>query len=160
MQRRHFMLSTAALLTAPALAPVRAHHGWSSFEQDKPVYVRGRIKSVRWQNPHAEAVVEVPAGLSLPADIASRSLPAQQQRVDAAGVLQKVRATTLAGEWELEFAPLSRMQAWGLGEPLKAGAEIECIGYTGPTLNQGRLMRVEYLFVNGKAHGLRSLPAS
>ncbi len=64
-----------------------------------------------------------------------------------------------AGSYELEFAPLTRMQAWGLAEPLKPGDRIEAVGYIAPNLKGGKLMRVEYLFVNGKGYGLRSMPA-
>ena len=31
-----------------------AHHGWSSFDQDKPIYLEGRADKVSWRNPHAE----------------------------------------------------------------------------------------------------------
>jgi hypothetical protein len=151
------LFSTALLLAA---APLAAHHGWSSFDQDAPLYLEGQVKSVRWQNPHAEAVVEVGAGQKLPADLSGRSLPAQSQSVDGAAILKKVQPAAATGEWELEFAPLSRMQAWGLEQPLKAGDRIEVIGYASPKLANGRLMRVEYLFVNGKAYGLRSSPVS
>lgn len=155
MLRRHFLLSAGALCAAPALA----HHGWSSFDQDKPLYLAGRIRRVRWQNPHAEAFIEVAAGLALPADFARRSLPAQSQSVDAPGLLRKVTAPDgAAGEWELEFAPLFRMEAWGLREPLVAGDAIEVIGYTGVP-GKPRLMRVEYLFARGRVAGLRSMPA-
>lgn len=157
MHRRLFMFGSAAL----AATPVFAHHGWSSFNQDQPVYLEGRVKSVRWQNPHAEVVLEVAAGLALPADLAARKLPAQQHGVDAAGIIKKTQVPAApGGDWEIEFAPLFRMQAWGLAEPLKVGDRIEVIGYTAPSIGKGRLMRVEYLIVGGKAHGLRSLPAT
>jgi hypothetical protein len=156
MNRRTFALTALALAALPAAA----HHGWSSFEQDKPVYLAGEVKSVRWQNPHAEAVVEVAAGQKLPADWASRALPAQSQSVDAAAIRAKAQPAAAAGSYELEFAPLTRMQAWGLAEPLKPGDRIEAVGYIAPNLKGGKLMRVEYLFVNGKAYGLRSMPAA
>jgi hypothetical protein len=53
MKRRELML---AALTAPALGlPLlaRAHHGWGSFDQDRPIYLEGRVTRSRWQNPHA-----------------------------------------------------------------------------------------------------------
>ena len=52
MQRRTVLLAAAAAPLAAA-----AHHGWSSFDQDRPVYLEGRIKSVRWANPHAELLL-------------------------------------------------------------------------------------------------------
>jgi hypothetical protein len=153
MQRRTLLLAGAA---APLAA--LAHHGWSSFDQDKPVYLEGRIKTVRWANPHAEAVLAVDGALRLPADLARRSLPAQSQQVDGAAILAKTRLPeAAAGEWTVEFAPLARMQAWGVREP-KPGDRIEVIGYIAPRVGDGRLLRVEYLFADGKVYGLRSSP--
>jgi len=153
MKRRSLLLVAGA---APLAA--LAHHGWSSFDQDKPVYLRGRVKTVRWANPHAEVVLTVDDGLVLPADLAGRSLPSQSQQVDGAAVLAKTRLPeAAAGEWTVEFAPLFRMQAWGVREP-KAGDRIEVIGYIATRIGNGRLLRVEYLFADGKAYGLRSSP--
>ena len=64
-----------------------------------------------------------------------------------------------AGVWEVEFAPLSRMQAWGLSQPLKVGDRIEVIGY-GLADSNKRLLRAEYLFINGKAYAFRSSPVN
>jgi len=155
MKRRTLLLAAAA---APAAA--LAHHGWSSFDQDKPVYLAGRVKTVRWANPHAEVVIVVDAALTLPADLTRRSVPAQSQSVDGAAVLAKTRLPEqAAGEWTVEFAPLFRMQAWGVREA-KVGERIEVVGYIAPRLGDGRLLRVEYLFADGKAYGLRSSPVS
>lgn len=41
--------------------------------------------------------------------------------------------------------------------PLKVGDRVELIGYTGVP-GKPKLLRVEYLFVNGQAYGLRSSP--
>ena len=91
---KRFLLA-AMVLAAPAFA----HHGWSSFDQDRPYYLQGTVKSVRWANPHAEAVLEVKADVAVPADLATRPLPKQSQNVDAAasagacgGVADRVRA--------------------------------------------------------------------
>ena len=154
MKRRTLLL---AAVTAPAA--VLAHHGWSSFDQDKPVYLEGKVKTVRWANPHAEAVLVVDPGLKLPPDLPARSLPAQSQNVDGAAVLAKTRLPeAAAGEWTVEFAPLSRMQQWSVRE-LKVGDRIAVVGYLAPKVGDGRLLRVEYLFSDGKAYGLRSSPA-
>jgi hypothetical protein len=153
MQRRHLL---AAALVFGAL-PAMAHHGWSSFDQNAPLYLQGQVASVRWTNPHAEAVLDVSKGLTLPADLAKRSLPAQQQSVDAAAITARTQVPQGAeGKWELEFAPLPRMEAWGVA-PLKVGDRIEVIGYAGVP-GKPKVMRVEYLIVNGTAYGLRSSP--
>lgn len=153
MQRRHLL---AAALVFGAL-PAIAHHGWSSFDQNAPLYLQGQVTSVRWTNPHAEAMLDVGKGLTLPQDLAKRSLPAQQQSVDAAAIAARTQVPQGAeGKWELEFAPLPRMEAWGVA-PLKVGDRIEVIGYVGVP-GKPRVMRVEYLIVNGTAYGMRSSP--
>ena len=156
MKRRYFVhLTIGALLAAPVLA----HHGWSSFDQDKPLYLSGTLTQVRWQNPHTEVMLRVDA-TKLPEGIASRTVPAQQQSVDGAGILKKVQVpANAAGVWEVEFAPLSRMQAWGLSQPPKVGDRIEVIGY-GLADDNKRLLRAEYLFINGKAYAFRSSPVN
>ena len=155
MKRRYLVhLMVSAMLATPVLA----HHGWSSFDQDKPLYLSGTLTRVKWQNPHAEVMLRVDA-TKLPEGIASRTVPAQQQSVDGAGILKKVQVPANAvGVWEVELAPLSRMQAWGLSQPLKVGDRIEVIGY-GADENK-RLLRAEYLFINGRAYAFRSSPVN
>jgi hypothetical protein len=153
IHRRQFVLAALALLAAPVVG----HHGWSSFDQDKPLYLAGTVKSVRWQNPHAEFVLTVPAGLVVPADLAGRKAPAQSQSVDGAGLFRKATVPVQsAGDWEIELAPLSRLNAWGAVE-LKPGERVELIGYVLASGDK-RVFRVEYLMVNGKVFGLRSGP--
>jgi hypothetical protein len=155
MHRRSLI---AAALAAGLAVPAAAHHGWSSFDQQQPLYIEGRIKAVQWRNPHAEAVLTVGSELALPADLAARTLPAQQQAVDGKALLAKVRLpAAAAGDWEIEFAPLTRMEAWKV-TPLKPGDRVALIGYAG-VAGKPKLMRVEYLIVGGSAYGLRSLPA-
>jgi hypothetical protein len=155
--KRLLLAVGASMFIAPALA----HHGWSSFDQDQPQYLEGTIKSVRWSNPHAMAVIEVAADMKAPADLADREAPKQTHAIDGAAVLKKARAPSApAGEWQLEFAPLFRMQAWGLGEAPKVGDRIEVVGYTSPNVARGRLMRIEYVFYGGKVAALRSSPAN
>jgi len=152
--RRQFVLASCSAAVLAAL-PAWAHHGWSSFDQDKPMLLSGTVKSVRWQNPHAEFVLTVPQGLALPADLAGRKLPAQSQTVDGPGLLKRTAIPAqAAGDWEIELAPLSRMNAWNI-EAVKPGDRVEVIGYA---LEGKRVFRVEYLFVNGKVAGLRSSP--
>jgi hypothetical protein len=44
----------AAALAAIPVAAV-AHHGWSSYDETKPITVTGPLKSVVWGNPHGTA---------------------------------------------------------------------------------------------------------
>lgn len=155
VDRRQFLVTGLALAAAPAVA----HHGWSSFDQDKPLFLAGTVKSVRWQNPHAEIVLTVAQELTLPSDLSQRPVPAQSQRVDGAALLKKTALpANAAGDWEIEFAPLSRMEAWGLKEPLKPGDRIELVGFALADSSK-RVMRVEYMFAGGRAYAFRSSPA-
>ena len=77
---------------------------------------------MRWANPHAETVIEVKVDVAVPADLATRPLPKQCQTVDAAAIAAKARVLpTPAGQWQIEFAPLTRMQAWGMGRHRRSG---------------------------------------
>lgn len=144
-------------LAMPGLA--MAHHGWSSFDQDRPLYIEGRVVKSRWQNPHAELVVELLPELKLPADLAQRQVPAQTAPVDGKALLAKtVLPTRKDRRWEVELAPLTRMEAWRVAE-IKAGATVAVVGFAFKGEKGDPVLRVEYLFVDGKAYGLRSSPA-
>jgi hypothetical protein len=157
MKRRHLVLATASLPLAWPSA--WAHHGWSSFDQDRPIYLEGQVIRSRWQNPHAELVIEVPAGLQVPADLSKRALPAQSAPVDGPGLLAKAAVPRRSDrQWELELAPLTRMEAWKVPE-IKVGARISAVGFVFKEEKGEAVMRVEYLFADGKVYGLRSSPA-
>lgn len=103
MERR---LLLAALAAAPLMpAAVRAHHGWSGFDQDRPLYLEGRAARVTWRNPHAELDLEVPERLVLPADLKQRVLPKQTTAVDGEALLAKTQVPTRRDRrWEVELA--------------------------------------------------------
>jgi Family of unknown function (DUF6152) len=154
--RRQVLLLCAAASAAPLSA--LAHHGWSSFDIDRPVYLEGKVRSVKWQNPHAELTLDV-SGLKLPADLANRSVPAQAAAVDAKAVLGKAQLPTRKdSKWEIELAPLSRMEAWKVAE-IKAGAPFAVVGYTFKDEKGEAIVRAEYIWVDGKTYALRSGPA-
>jgi Family of unknown function (DUF6152) len=154
MKRRPFLLAAAA---APFAA--HAHHGWSSFDQDRPLFLQGRVVSVKWQNPHAEMMVELPADYKVPADLAGRAVPQQSASVDGKGLLARAQAPTRKdSRWEIELAPLTRLEAWKVA-PVQVGATVGVLGYTFKDEKGDPVVRAEYLFVDGKAYGLRSSPA-
>jgi hypothetical protein len=45
----------AAAIAFPTLAA--AHHGWSSYDESKPIKVVAPLSEVRWANPHGTARV-------------------------------------------------------------------------------------------------------
>lgn len=155
MQRRTIL---GAALALPALS-ARAHHGWSSFDQERPIYLEGRVVSVRWQNPHAELDIELAPGLRLPADLASRALPPQSAQVDGKAMLSRAQLPTRRDRtWEIELAPLTRMEAWKVA-PIRPGANVSLLGFTLKGEVGEAVLRVEYLFLDGKVYALRSSPA-
>ena len=154
MQRRHFVFASLSL---PGLA--WAHHGWSSFDQDRPIYLEGKVVSAKWQNPHVELILEVPADLKLPADLAQRALPAQTAPVDGKGLLARASVPRRRDRrWEIELAPLTRLELWKVAE-IKPGTPLSVLGFAFKDEKGEAILRAEYLFVDGKAYGLRSSPA-
>ncbi|RYF42244.1 MAG: hypothetical protein EOO25_07350 [Comamonadaceae bacterium] len=159
MQRRDLLLAGAGTAAFAFTLPARAHHGWSSFDQDRPIYLEGKVVKVQWQNPHAELELEVPAGLKVPADLGARAVPAQSAPVDGKALLAKAVVPNRKDKtWEIELAPLTRMEAWKVA-PIKQGATISVVGFIFKEEKGEPILRVEYLFVDGKAYGLRSSPA-
>jgi hypothetical protein len=154
MDRRFFLTAAAA---APLAA--HAHHGWSSFDLARPIYLEGRAANVVWRNPHAELDLDVAADLKLPADLAQRAVPAQSASVDGAGLLKAAQLPTRKDKrWHIELAPLSRMQAWQAPE-IKNGDAIGLLGFTFAGEKGDAILRAEYVWIGGKAYGLRSSPA-
>lgn len=154
MQRRHFLLASLGL---PGLAA--AHHGWSSFDSDRPLWLEGRAIQVRWRNPHAEIDLEVPAELKLPADLAARAVPAQAAPVDGKALLARAKLPTRRDRrWLVELAPLTRMDAWKVA-PIEPGATVGVLGFTFKDERGDAVLRAEYLFAGGRVYGLRSGPA-
>lgn len=153
-------LAAAALVATAALpTPARAHHGWSSFDTSAPVYLAGTVRQVTWANPHAILVVEPDTQAGLPADLGTRSVPPQVAPVDTASVLGKAALPRRsAARWTIELAPVSRLDAWRLS-PIAVGERVELVGYALSQPQAEPLMRVEYLFREGRAYGLRSGPA-
>ena len=135
-----------------------AHHGWSSFDQARPLWLEGRASEVLWRNPHVELKLELSAAMKVPADLRTRRLPEQTVAVDGPALLA---ATTLPKRsdrvWEVELAPLTRMQAWKVPE-IKPGTDLAVLGFTFQGEQGKAVLRAEYLFLGGQTYGLRSSP--
>ena len=155
LTRRTLLLALPAGLLA---ARAGAHHGWSSFDESAPLYLEGIARDVRWQNPHVELVVEVPADLALPADLAARTVPAQKAPVDGLALLARAKLPARRGAWNCELAPLTRMQAWEVPR-IADGDRVALLGYTFAGERGERTLRAEYVWLGGRAYPLRSLPA-
>ncbi|SDP16768.1 hypothetical protein SAMN04488595_105146 [Ralstonia sp. 25mfcol4.1] len=48
-----------AAATALASLPAVAHHGWSTYDETKPLTVTGKIVETHYENPHATIRVDV-----------------------------------------------------------------------------------------------------
>lgn len=155
MKRRSLLVGAALALVRPA----RADDGWSAFDQTRPLYLAGRVVRVSWRHPHAELDLEGAGARVLPADLATRVLPAQVAPVDGARLLKAATWPTRQDRlWHVELAPLTRLDAWRVA-PLVTGQEIAVLGYTHPGETGDAVLRAEYLFLAGRAYGLRSPPA-
>lgn len=158
MNRRQFVIAMPLVGVAPALF---AHHGWSSFDETKPLYFSGKVTSMKWQNPHVELVISMTANVALPADLAKRAAPPQAQPVDGGRIFASAALPKARGEWTLELAPLTRVDAWKVAKP-NVGDLIAAVGYTfkDEKMHDGKhIARVEYLIIGDKSFGLRSMPA-
>ena len=158
MQRRLVIQAGGVLTLAGGAPAVWAHHGWSSFDQTRPIYLQGRAVSVAWRNPHAELVLELPEALTLPTDLAQRPVPPQTAGVHGAALLaQAVLPTRRDRRWQVELAPLFRMGLWKVPE-IQAGQALAVVGFTFKAERGDALLRGEYLFLDDRVYGLRSSP--
>ena len=156
---RRTLLQAGALALGGVAGAARAHHGWSSFDQNRPIYLEGKAVQVAWRNPHAELVLEVAENLAVPAGLAQRPVPAQSATVDGAALLARATVPTRKDRrWEIELAPIFRMNQWQVSE-VKVGDSIAMVGFTFQGERGEPVLRVEYLFVGDKTYGLRSSPA-
>lgn len=146
-----------ALLMATVTSLAFAHHGWSSFDEGRPIYLEGVVKEVKWQNPHAGIKLEV-NGAAAPAALTRFVIPKQTAAVDAVMVLGNAKPPTRKDRiWDIEFAPIARMQAWQVTAP-RVGERVAVVGYTFKDEKGEATLRVEFIVGNGKVTPLRSAP--
>jgi hypothetical protein len=161
MKRRALIFALPALsslFSTGLLAPnAWAHHGWSSFDESKPLYLSGKVKAVKWQNPHAEIVITVASDTVLPVDLSQRKPPAQSNPIDGSKVMAQARLPQKRGDWTLELSPMTRIDAWKVPEP-KIGDTVAAVAYTFKDEKGDSFARVEYLILGDKLFGLRSMP--
>jgi hypothetical protein len=157
MKRRNLICTLPALSLLSVANPALAHHGWSSFDESRPLYLVGKVKAVKWQNPHAEIVITVAADTVLPTDLAQRKPPAQSNPVDGPKVMANARLPQKRGDWTIELSPMTRIDAWKVPEP-KIGDTVAAVAYTFKDEKGDAFARVEYLILGERLYGLRSMP--
>ena len=75
--------SVVLLLGLANPASVRAHHGWSGYEGDKPLRLEGTIKEAGYEHPHGFVQLETPGKtwlvvLAPPSRMENRGLPRER----------------------------------------------------------------------------------
>jgi hypothetical protein len=114
-------LGATSLLATLFGSEALAHHGWATFDTRYAYYVTGPLTSVRWGNPHGEAVMGVERA-GLPANWAGRQLPPGANERNARLTMASARPYEGAHrELHLVLAGPEWMARWGLDRPLQAG---------------------------------------
>ena len=49
------LILCAAALVATLPVAAAAHHGWSSYDESKPITLNGSLRDLSWGNPHGSA---------------------------------------------------------------------------------------------------------
>src|SRR5215218_10316814 len=122
-RRAVLALALAALLSVPA---AEAHHGWSSYDTQAPLYLEGTVAEVQWHNPHPELVVviEAPAGAVDP----SRVMLPSDAGADLRDALTRAQPAA-PGRYTVHLPPIARLERAGVSAPPKAGARFVAIAY-------------------------------
>lgn len=94
---------TAALLPAAAIA----HHGWSSYDESKPITLTGPLQSVSWSNPHGSA--EMRWG-DRQWHVVLAPVSRMEARGLAAGMIDKAQRVTLTGYARRDGTPEMRIE--------------------------------------------------
>ena len=96
----------AAVLAAVATSAY-AHHGWSDYAADKPMTLKGRVKTSSYENPHAMITLDAQGHTStvvlapvarMEARGASRDAVAAGQEITVVGYPSRTHADTVRAE--------------------------------------------------------------
>ena len=87
--------------------PVFAHHGWSEYDQSKPLKLSGTVTEVSYANPHAAIKIEVEgkswhAILAPPARLSSRGIGSGDIKVGSKATVEGFPSRKEAGEMRAE----------------------------------------------------------
>ena len=97
-------------------------------------------------------------GAAAPEALTRFAIPKQSATVDAVSVLGNAKPPARKDKvWEIEFAPIARMDAWKVVAP-KVGDKLAVVGYTFKDEKGAATLRVEFIVGNGRVTPLRSSP--
>ena len=118
-------LALAALLSVPA---AEAHHGWSSYNTQVPLYLEGTRRRSQWRNPHPELVVviEAPARAVDPSKV---SAAVRRGRGRSSETRWLARKPPVPGRYAVHLPPIARLERAGVSAPPKAGERLVAIAY-------------------------------
>src|SRR5215213_5554746 len=143
-RRAVLALALAALLSVPA---AEAHHGWSSYNTQAPLYLEGIVTEVQWRNPHPELVLVIdaparavdPSRVTLPSDAGADLRDALTRAQPAA-----------PGRYTLHLPPIARLERAGISAPPRAGERLVAIAYA--SCSEAGTARVAFVgFANGSS---------
>jgi Family of unknown function (DUF6152) len=117
-------LALAALLSTQS---AEAHHGWSSYNTQVPLYLEGTVAEVHWRNPHPELVVviEAPARAVDPSRV---TLPSDAEGAELRDALSRAQPAA-PGRYTVHLPPIARLQRAGVSTPPQPGERFVAIAY-------------------------------
>jgi hypothetical protein len=103
------LLLAATLCALPAFA----HHGWSEYDQEKPLTLTGKVTQTGYEHPHGYIKLETPGKswvviLAPPSRMQARGLPREDIKVGAT-----VTVVAYANRSKAEEARAERITAGG-----------------------------------------------
>jgi|DewCreStandDraft_4_1066084.scaffolds.fasta_scaffold01983_9 hypothetical protein len=111
MRRRTLFLAASLLALPPLLAlakSARAHHGWGSYDSERPLTLTGVVERIGFENPHGVLILGTPEKvwevvLAPPFRMINRGLEERQIRVgdtvEVMGYPHRTREIELRAEW-------------------------------------------------------------
>ena len=146
MTSNHIRTLAAALGIAALglVVPASAHHGWGFYNTDTPMLLSGTLVEVNYSNPHPEVTIEIADGATL--DPASLPVPAELAELGFADVIVNARPAP-AGRWTLDFAPISRLNRWGMPREPRVGDTMQAVAF--PSCAEEGVMRPNLIVLDG-----------
>ena len=103
----------AAALIAAIPAVAYAHHGWSSYDESKPITLTGPLQQVSWSNPHATARI---AWQGKPWDVVLAPVSRMEARGLTAGEIDKGQRVTITGYARKDGTAEMRLERLKVGD--------------------------------------------
>jgi hypothetical protein len=108
MTRRWLIVLLASAMAGPAARPAGAHHGWSSYDGDKPLTLTGVIRESGYEHPHGHVRLQVEGAktwlvvLAPPSRMERRGLPASALRAGTTATVMGYPSRTDPSELRAE----------------------------------------------------------